>query len=52
MRSGEEDWPSGAEDEQWIDPDQLTLQDELGRGAFGVGKFYFVTLTWFIILVL
>lgn len=41
MRGADEDWDSGDErpdDEQWIDAEQLTLQDELGRGAFGVGK--------------
>jgi hypothetical protein len=25
------------DDDQWIDADQLTLLEELGRGAFGVG---------------
>lgn len=44
MRGADEDWDSGderPEDEQWIDVEQLSLQEELGRGAFGVGKFHF-----------
>jgi hypothetical protein len=34
------------DDDQWIDADQLTLLEELGRGAFGVGMQRSLVVFW------